>query len=268
MSVELVVGLVGAVCIPVTLMIWQIRRGEQMKKSLPPLIEVTYLALMTVVAERKSASATSGGLGYNAIYEQIVDSWNKRTEGGNFNPDGRNRSLHRYVKQAVKDLSEPKSQTLGSLIEVRDSGYTVTPQGEKIFEGLPDDSSQRGQQLHELLVGAASPAPALPSAAAGQSSSASARQPGTRKPLRPTTPAEWRYAVYMAMPEDKRLPRDELVTLLEGTLSLGTSVRTVSRKKVDRSITWNLNHGNLSQDDAGRIGLVAQKTGKTPEDFK
>ena len=262
MSAELIWGiLIGVVGIGATIAVavWQ-QHSEQHKRSLPPKNDVTYLALQALVAAQTSSSSSNTVLNDDQLFKQIIEDWNDYTSGGNFDPTSKNKRLRSYVDDSIERLHRPKSQSLGPLIESRDRVYKVTPLGVDIFAKLPTEHSEGVQTLIGHLNGR------LDTRLAG-SSGAVEQAPAARRRSRPRTPEEWRHTVFMVIPEDEVFERNELKHLIGQELSI-SSLRTTAPKKIEDSIIWNLNNGNLSLEADGRIRLAVPKTSKTSDDFK
>ena len=272
MSAELILALlvgVAGIGATIAVAVWQLLHGEQRKKSLPPKIDVTYFTLQALVATQRSSSTATAGLTYDELYVQIIDGCNDYTAGGNFDANSKNKSLQSYTEGSIKRLLNPKSQTLGPLIEKLDGAYKVTTLGLDIFDKLPSDRSECARKLDEYLRGSIDMHSTRSSRVADQVTTA-------RAPRRPNTPKEWRYAVFMAMPEDEASEFNDLKQLIGQELSLsglrGSTHEKVEQatnfKKVEQAIEWNLKREYLLREADGRIRLVVPKTSKTLDDFK
>ena len=249
-------GIVAAVAISV----WQVRSGEQRKKSLPPKNEVTLFALRALVAKQNRSPDPKAVLTYDDLYKHIVDDWNDSSSDGNFDPSAKNKRLHAYAQDSIKVLLNPESR-LAPLIVQEGGAYSVTPQGHDLYQKLPTaERSERARELNEYLTGSLDLHTNKPSGSAAQTAAPHAIK-------RPSTPREWRYAVFMEVPEGEALERDALIRLIGQRLSprgFGRSAHT----KVAGALQWNLDNGNLVSEADSRMRLVASKTDKTLDDFK
>ena len=263
MSTELIVTLVGGVAALVAAIavpVWLLLHGEQRRKSLLPKIEITYFTLKAFVAAHKSRTDNSTSLNYDQLYQQIVEDCNIHTPGGNFDPSRKNNKLDSYTHDSINKLHKPKSQTLGPLIEPLEGAYKVTTLGLNIFSSLPSERSECARTLNEYLRGSLDLHSTKSSRVADQATS-------SRAPMRPSTPDEWRYAVFMSIPEGDPLERQELNSQVSQKLS-PSGLTSSTRDKVDQALTWNLNNDNLTPEPDGRIRLATPKASKTLDDFK
>ena len=256
MSVELILaitGIVAAVAVPV----WQLRYGEQGKRSLPKKIEVTYFVLKALVAAQKSSLTANTGLMDEQLRMEIIEDCNSYTSDGNFDPNRKNKALHSYINSSIKKLADGKSETLGPLIETQDSAHKVTELGLKIFDKLQSDPSAAGASLSEYLSGSRD--------VHSTSSSGVADQVTTvRTSGRPATFQEWRHDVFMAMPDGEAFELNALQERIVQELS----VRRSNYDKIKQAIDWNLYQGNLKREDDGRIRLATPKSSRTLDHFK
>ena len=261
MSAELIMSVVGAILGIATIVIalWQVLRAE---KSLPKKIEVTYATLRVLFfASDNSLPTANTGLKYDQLYRQVVDDCNANTSGGNFKKKRKNKTLDSYTKESIRRLNHPESNALGPLIEVRGEFHTVTPLGSDMFNKLPSNRSDGADLLDNRLKGLG-PDSSKPSAVANRTTAASAP---TR---RPNTPKEWRYAVFMAMPEDRAYELNDLKQQIGRKLSL-SSLRRSAYDNVEQAIAWNLGEeqGNFVLEADGRVRLAVPKTDKELKDF-
>lgn len=256
-----IAGLVLAVAIPV----WQIRHGDQRKKSLPPRVEVTYFVLKALVAESRSPSpeqergSPNNGLPYERLFERVVGDCNAYSPDGNFDPRRKNKHLHSYVRDSLDRLGGSTTRSLESLVDEHDAAHAVTSHGMSVWEELPHEGhSARAGKLDEILGGSLAARTAEPSEpAAGATATQGFQQPRTHK--------EWRYAVFMAAPEEDACERGEFER--RTAEHLAASGLRLAPDKLSQAVTWNLNKGNLSADDAGRICVAVPKSGRSLDDF-
>lgn len=258
-----VVGLVAAIAVP----LWVLRRGEQSKKSLPSRNEVALFALRALVAEqnltKKNRPADSeAGLAYDDLFERIIDDCNFNTRDGNFRVGDKNKKLHDYTRDSIESLSSPPCGSEPLIAEgANASVYRVTQQGRSVYERVQSgESAERAMQLNEHLTGSVD-------LFAGQLSSPAAQTAATRAIERPSSAKEWRYAVFMEVPDGAALKRAALVSNIAECLSPKGSGRS-AHTKVDKALQWNLNNGNLESEADGHIRLVADKANKSLDDFK
>ena len=256
-----IAGLVLAVAIPV----WQIRHGDQRKKSLPPRVEVTYFVLKALVAESRSPSpgqergSPNNGLPYERLFERVVDDCNAYSPDGNFDPRRKNKHLHSYVRDSLDRLGGSTTRFLEPLVGGHDAVHAVTSHGVRVWDELPHEGhSARAGKLDEILGGSLAARTAQPSEPADGAAA-------TQEVKRPRTHREWRFAVFMAAPEGEACERGEFERRTADHLVAG-GLR-IAADKLSQAVTWNLNRGNLSVDDAGRIRVAVSKTGKSLDDF-
>ena len=267
MSAEILGIVLGGVSIVVAVAItaWQYLHGEARKKSMPKKVDVTYFALKALVTAQKNATEAGAAIPYDELFAEIVEDCNSNTGGGNFDPSGKNKTLRAYTTDSIRRLSRPRSRKLEPLIEQHRSAHRVTAVGLDIFARLqPVEPSERPSKLGEYLEGSIDPHDSQPPRAV-----AVAQNPTTtaRANTRRTTPAEWRYSVFMAMPEDETQTIDDLKQAIAQRLRVDNLRKQSTHDKVDQAIRWNLNNGNLSQEPDGRIRLATPKANKTLNDF-
>ena len=271
MSAELILGLIVGVAgigATIAVAVWQLLHGEPRKKTLPRKIDITYFALKALVAAQRNSPTANTGLTYDELYAQIVDGCNDHTPGGNFDTDSKNKTLQSYTEGSIKRLLNPKSQTHTPLIEALDSDCKVTTLGLSIFDKL-QSQSECAEKLDDYLKGSVGIHLSSSSGVADQVATA-------RAPRRPQTPREWRYAVFMAMPEDKAYELTNLQQLISQKLSLSSLKGSTHEKveqattfqKIEQAIEWNLKKKHLLREVDSRIRLAVPKTSKTLDDFR
>ena len=249
-----VVGIAAAVAVPV----WQIRHGEQTKRTLPPQNHINVYALTALRAAEKKGKPW---LTSEQLCKEIVKTHNVISGDGNFKLGGKNKKLRALIDGSVKTLLEPVSEKLGALIEDRGGKHSLTDVGRDIcvrmlkVEGLED----RSLKLHDFI--SVDPSLDRESKSSGAADESSGRSAADSAPRRPRTASEWRFAVFMAMPPEGSHTRDELEKTIGKKLRL-SPMRQQAFKNLKDALAWNLSKGNLREDGEGRIALHATQDGK------
>ncbi|MCQ3814527.1 MAG: hypothetical protein KTU85_08950 [Acidimicrobiia bacterium] len=264
MSIELIlaiVGVVAAVAIPV----WQLRYGEQRKRSLPKKIEVAYFALTALVADQNKSCTDHSGMTDEELRTRIIERCNESTNDGNFDTDTKNKTLHSYINNSINELSNPKSETLGPLIEVQDNHHKVTELGSKVHQKLSPDPSEAGPILSEFLNGSRDFNESKSSGSAGTAATGSVSKTSTTPKKMPIDLDDWRKYVFKVMSKDMELELSDLQQYIRCNLPLNGYNERELNERIKEAVDYNVEHGRFREED-GRIRLATSKSSKTRDD--
>ncbi len=290
MSLEGVLGLVVAGPLTVALVFWQSRRGEWFKRSPLSVEQFAYRILTMLIAEKENAEADAAdgeppqpsSLSYGALWQQVIEDWNRSQQDGDIDIEGRNKKLAGRFDEALELLKHPKSKKLEPLISKSSSGYEATSAGVAECRNIPLEMpvEERSGLLREVLNGSA--APRATSGVPGEVA-ATGQLSGSPEALlkRPEKIQDWKHkdwwdevlrtvSMFEHDPSVDSLDRGSMEQKIVERLAvvcygrewekLRASQRKFLEKKVNDAMSYHLSEKNLTENEAGGI-VVSDVTG-------